>query len=84
MGFECSALLSQYISDVIYGAHVAVLFPLSPLYDISQKAITLKFEKALARIFRICDKDNDLKWSDEELRDFQLEVFQGELTISDI
>jgi len=35
MGFECSALLSQYISDVIYGAHVAVLFPLSPLYDIS-------------------------------------------------
>ncbi|KAL4491433.1 hypothetical protein ABPG72_008089 [Tetrahymena utriculariae] len=84
MGFECSALLYQSISDVIYGAHRAVLFPLSPLYDIREKTITPKFEKALARIFRICDKDNDNKWNDEELRDLQFEVFSHDLSGNDI
>ncbi|KAL4442838.1 hypothetical protein ABPG74_010727 [Tetrahymena malaccensis] len=84
MGFECSALLYQSISDVIYGAHRAVLFPLSPLYDIREKTITPGFERALARIFRICDKDNDNKWNDEELRDLQFEVFSHDLSGNDI
>ncbi|EGR27042.1 hypothetical protein IMG5_202800 [Ichthyophthirius multifiliis] len=84
MGFECSALTFQHISEVIYSAHRAVLYPLSPLYDISQKQITEAFKQALTRIFWICDKDLDNKWSNEELREFQMEVFQGDLSENDI
>lgn len=43
-----------------------------------------EFKRALKRIFRLCDKDGDMKLSDDELRNFQYDVFKGELTNSDI
>lgn len=38
----------------------------------------------MQRIFRICDKDEDGRLSDHELKHFQNEVFKGELSQSDI
>jgi hypothetical protein len=40
-------------------AHKAIFYPSFLLYDLKEKKVTKKFEKALNRIFRIIDKDND-------------------------
>jgi Ras family protein T1 len=48
------------------------------------KSLTPEFQRALTRIFRICDKDCDNLLKDTELTEFQLEVFKGELTSNDI
>ncbi|MFM7854997.1 MAG: hypothetical protein ACKO96_24495 [Flammeovirgaceae bacterium] len=44
---------------------------MAPLHDSLTKKIKIEFEKALLRIFRICDKDGDGFLSDDELKDFQ-------------
>jgi hypothetical protein len=36
MGIECSALNNPNIKDIIYCAERAVLYPLSPIYDITK------------------------------------------------
>ncbi|KRX09002.1 hypothetical protein PPERSA_01889 [Pseudocohnilembus persalinus] len=84
MGLECSAVEQNNVRDIIYCAQRAVLFPLAPLYDMNKKQLKPEFEKALTRIFRICDKDLDGVWNDQELVDFQSDVFKGELTSEDI
>jgi len=48
------------------------------------KNLTVDFQKALTRIFRIVDKDCDNFITDDELNSLQLEVFKGELTQEDI
>jgi hypothetical protein len=35
------------------------LFPISPLFNAIEKSLTLEYERALKRIFRICDKNDD-------------------------
>ena len=55
MGIECSAKYDKNIKKVLNSAQRAVLYPLAPLYDLTQKTITPKFRKALIRIFRILD-----------------------------
>ena len=57
MGIECSAKYDKNIKKVLNSAQRAVLYPLAPLYDHSEKTITPKFKKALLRIFRILDAD---------------------------
>jgi hypothetical protein len=44
-----------------------------------QKTLTQDYERALLRIFRICDKDMDGLLNDFELMEFQTEVFKAEL-----
>jgi len=51
----------------------------APLHDSLTKQIKIEFERALLRIFRICDKDGDGLLSDEELKDFQQIVFKKDL-----
>jgi len=60
-------------------AQRAVLFPISPLFDSLEKKLKPDFERALLRIFRICDKNNDMFLDDNELCEFQAEVFKAEL-----
>ena len=48
------------------------------------QTLKTEFIRAIKRIFRICDRDRDGKLNDNELRDFQYEVFKGELTEKDI
>ena len=57
MGIECSARYDKNVKKVLNSSQRAVLYPLSPLYDLGQKKITPKFKKALLRIFRILDSE---------------------------
>ncbi|CAD8046213.1 unnamed protein product [Paramecium sonneborni] len=84
IGIECSSIKFQGVLDVINSAQRSYLYPLAPLYNIVNKAITEGFKKALTRIFRICDRDGDGVWSDQELEQFQKKVFKRHLDQNDI
>lgn len=84
MAIECSALKGKGIQDVVNCAQRSLIYPLAPIYSITNKKLTLRCEKALTRIFRICDKDRDGVWSDQELMRFQKKVFKRQLDQSDI
>ena len=71
MGIECSSKHDKNIKKVLNSAQRAVLYPLAPLYDLSQKTITPKFRKALIRIFRILDTECSGVLSDRELSSLQ-------------
>ncbi len=76
MGIECSAKGYLGLIDIISCAQKAVLFPLAPLHDSISKTLKPDFQRALERIFRICDKDLDGFINDDELKDFQSIVFK--------
>ncbi|KAF8787884.1 Mitochondrial Rho GTPase 1-A like protein [Argiope bruennichi] len=59
------------ISELFYYAQKAVLHPTTPLYVTETRDLTEKCKKALTRIFKICDYDNDEVLSDYELNQFQ-------------
>ena len=84
MGIECSAYYDRNVKAVLNCAQRAVLYPLTPLYNLRSKDITPKFKRALIRIFRILDKDMDGKLSDQELATLQERVFKNELNADDI
>ena len=65
--------------DVVYCAQRAVLFPIAPLFESVGKRLKEGYERALLRVFRICDKDQDGFLNDYELCEFQNEVFRAEL-----
>lgn len=67
MGIECSVHQGKGIADVINCAQRACLFPLSPLYNLNEKTLTIEFRKALTLIFRKCDIDYNNKWTDKNL-----------------
>lgn len=79
MGIECSAKAYLKLIDVVFWAQRAVLFPIAPLQDPITKELKPDFEKALLRIFRICDKDFNGYLDDWEMGDLQAGVFNGEL-----
>ena len=70
MGIECSAKGYIGLIDIIACAQKAVLFPIAPLHDSLTKELKPEFKKALMRIFRILDVDNDGFLNDEELTKF--------------
>jgi len=70
MGMECSAKAYLGLQDIIHCAQNAVLYPIAPLRDSCKKKLRPDFEKALLRIFRILDVDNDGYINDEELTNF--------------
>eukprot|EP00742_Colponemidia_sp_Colp-10_P006117 GILJ01006545.1.p1 GENE.GILJ01006545.1~~GILJ01006545.1.p1 ORF type:complete len:664 (+),score=78.57 GILJ01006545.1:33-1994(+) len=76
---ECSAKAFLNISEVFYAAQKAVLFPTAPLFDAAERALKPAFEKAVRRVFRLCDKDKDGVLSDEELDGFQFTCFGAHL-----
>ena len=84
MGIECSAFYDRNVKTVLNCAQRAVLYPLSPLYDLENHSLTPEFKKALIRIFRILDSDLDGKLYDSEMNTLQERVFQSELNIEDI
>ena len=80
MGIECSPKVYININDVIASAQRTVLFPIDPLYDSINKQLKLDYQKALGRIFRICDKDGDGIMDDQDLIDLQKQVSDQELS----
>lgn len=84
MGIECSGKLHEDLTDLLYCAQRAVLYPILPLYSHSTKELQLKYICALKRIFRISDSDNDGYLNNHELSEFQKKVFNDPLQDSDI
>ncbi|XP_065199463.1 mitochondrial Rho GTPase isoform X2 [Planococcus citri] len=76
---ECSAKTLVNISEVFYFAQNAVLHPTAPIYITDKQELTEGCVKALTRIFKICDFDNDGLLSDKELNLFQKRCFDTPL-----
>jgi len=76
---ECSARNLKNISEMFYFAQKAVLHPSAPLWNYQEKDLTELCKKALHRIFKICDMDNDGALSDKELGRFQRRCFNMDL-----
>ena len=76
---ECSAKNLKNISEMFYFAQKAVLHPSAPLWNYNEKDLTEKCKKALTRVFKICDWDNDGLLSDNELGQFQRRCFSMDL-----
>ncbi|XP_015605375.1 mitochondrial Rho GTPase isoform X3 [Cephus cinctus] len=76
---ECSAKTLQNISEMFYYAQKAVLHPTTPLYNYDTQELTEECKRALQRIFKICDIDNDGLLNDMELNAFQQWCFNTPL-----
>ncbi|KDR15477.1 mitochondrial Rho GTPase isoform X2 [Zootermopsis nevadensis] len=75
----CSAKTLNNISEMFVYAQKAVLHPTSPLYTFDQQQLTEACQKALVRIFKLCDADNDGLLNDVELNSFQRHCFGAPL-----
>ncbi|XP_020292183.1 mitochondrial Rho GTPase isoform X1 [Pseudomyrmex gracilis] len=76
---ECSAKTLQNVSETFYYAQKAVLHPTTPLYNYDTQELTEECKRALQRIFKICDVDNDGLLNDMELNAFQQWCFNTPL-----
>uniref|UniRef100_A0A8D3C0N7 Ras homolog family member T1 n=1 Tax=Scophthalmus maximus TaxID=52904 RepID=A0A8D3C0N7_SCOMX len=76
---ECSAKNLKNISELFYYAQKAVLHPTGPLYCPEKKDVRLLCVKALTRIFKVSDLDNDGILNDNELNFFQRTCFNTPL-----
>jgi len=83
MGIEVSAEQAKNIFEMLYLAQTSVIFPLSTLMHLPDRALTRKYRKALCRIFRILDYDNDGRLSHDELNILQENVFENQLSLED-
>jgi len=63
--------IEENISEVIYFAQKAILYPTAPIYDSQINALKPECVKALSRIFKLCDSKNSGILSDEEIMKFQ-------------
>jgi len=64
MGLECSAYYNRNVGAVLNHLQVAVLYPLTPLYNFKERCLTDRFRRILTRIFRVLDEDTDGQLSD--------------------
>ncbi|XP_030637130.1 mitochondrial Rho GTPase 1b isoform X1 [Chanos chanos] len=76
---ECSAKNLKNISELFYYAQKAVLHPTGPLYCPDQKEMRPACVRALTRIFKVSDLDNDGILNDNELNFFQRTCFNTPL-----
>ncbi|XP_040043169.1 mitochondrial Rho GTPase 1b isoform X1 [Gasterosteus aculeatus] len=76
---ECSAKNLKNISELFYYAQKAVLHPTGPLYCPERKDMKPLCVKALTRIFKVSDLDNDGILNDHELNFFQRTCFNAPL-----
>ncbi|XP_066560317.1 mitochondrial Rho GTPase 1-A isoform X3 [Amia ocellicauda] len=76
---ECSAKNLKNISELFYYAQKAVLHPTGPLYCPEEKEMKPACVKALTRIFKVTDLDNDGILNDAELNFFQRTCFNTPL-----
>jgi hypothetical protein len=73
---KCSAKTLFHVTDIFQKAQHAVLFPIQPIYDIQQDALTPKAQQAFCRIFRMADLDTDGYLSNQELLAFQTKCYR--------
>uniref|UniRef100_A0A8C2CUP3 Ras homolog family member T1 n=1 Tax=Cyprinus carpio TaxID=7962 RepID=A0A8C2CUP3_CYPCA len=75
----CSAKNLKNISELFYYAQKAVLHPTGPLYCPEKKEMRSACVRALTRIFKVSDLDNDGILNDHELTFFQRTCFNTPL-----
>ena len=75
----CSAKDLSNVSEVFHYAQKAELHPSSPLFNYEINELTITAVKALHRIFRLCDLDNDGYLSDNEINYLQVKAFGAPL-----
>ena len=80
VGLPCSAAKLQNVDQVFHYGEQAVTCPLHPLYDVILHEFTPACRRALQRIFRIFDVDNDNLLNDYELCDLQLKCFEASIS----
>lgn len=72
---KCSAKNLLRVDEVFLKAQQAVLYPLTPLYDLDVGQLSEDCKRAFTRIFRMYDRDHDGLLSHAELDRFQHETF---------
>jgi len=80
----CSAKTLLNTQNIFYFAQKAVMYPLFPLFDITENKLKHECVTALKRIFRLCDRDKDNALNDQELKEFQLKCFGSPLQPDEI
>ena len=81
---KCSAKNLLNVDEVFLKAQQAVLYPITPLYDLNEGRIAPDCRKAFTRIFRMYDKDNDGLLSNAEINTFQNDAFSVPLVERDL
>ncbi|EGC28722.1 gemA, miro family protein, partial [Dictyostelium purpureum] len=81
---ECSAKTLENLPDLLYSAQTSVFFPERVLYNREENKMTEGCEKALKRIFKLCDHDNDGSLSEEEINYFQTKCGHESMTSDEI
>ncbi|CAN1131936.1 Mitochondrial Rho GTPase 2 [Linum perenne] len=81
---ECSSVTLMQVPDVFYYAQKAVLHPAAPLFDQESQSLQPRCQRALKRIFLICDRDMDGALNDSELNEFQVKCFNAPLQPAEI
>ena len=84
IGIECSAKDLKNVIETLYCAQMVVKYPLKPLMNQIDRTLTTNYRKALTRIFRVLDQDNDGRLNDAELNALQERVFDIELSDEDL
>lgn len=79
-----SAREHHNINEVFFLCQKAVTHPIAPLFDAKEAALKPAAVSALRRIFYLCDKDQDGILNDDEIRAFQLKVFDKTLADGDL
>ncbi|KAG2430028.1 hypothetical protein HYH02_013856 [Chlamydomonas schloesseri] len=72
---NCSSKFNKMVHDVFYYALKAVLYPLQPLYDRTDRVMRQAAVRALKRVFIVFDQDKDGTLSDAEINAFQATCF---------
>ena len=75
LSMTCSAANLENVDDVFKFAEQFVTYPLHPIYDLTLHEFTPACRRALRRIFRIFDVDNDNLLDDFELCELHLKCF---------
>ncbi|OQS07577.1 mitochondrial Rho GTPase [Thraustotheca clavata] len=81
---ECSSKSLVNVKRTFGLAQKAVLYPLSPLYDVEKKQLQPTFVQVLRRIFRLFDEDRDGMINREELNRYQAIFFMARLKQEEI
>ncbi|CAN1246875.1 Mitochondrial Rho GTPase 2 [Linum grandiflorum] len=81
---ECSSVTLMQVPDVFYYAQKAVLHPTAPLFDQESQSLQPRCQRALKRIFLLCDRDMDGALNDSELNEFQVKCFNAPLQPAEI
>jgi GTPase SAR1 family protein len=83
IGIECSSKDNKNIIQTLYCAQSSCKYPIKPLINMIDRTLTEEYKKALTRIFRIHDEDNDGRLDDLELSNLQHRVFEADMTEED-